>query len=46
MINKIRGSGDGSSLHEAKAILTELEAINDYSKRYHHDEGAEVEPNQ
>jgi wobble nucleotide-excising tRNase len=43
MIAKIRNSTADSLLDDAKAILGELEAINEYSKRYHHDEGAEVE---
>jgi hypothetical protein len=43
MIGKIRDSAVGSQLDEAKAILGELEVINGYSKRYHHDEGAGVE---
>jgi wobble nucleotide-excising tRNase len=43
MIGKIRDSAVGSQLDEAKAILGELEVINEYSKRYHHDEGAGVE---
>lgn len=43
MIAKIRNSAADSLLDDAKAILGELEAINEYSKHYHHDEGAEVE---
>jgi wobble nucleotide-excising tRNase len=42
MIGKIRNSAVGSQLDDAKAILGELDAINEYSKRYHHAEEAEV----
>jgi wobble nucleotide-excising tRNase len=43
MIGKIRNAPTGSQLGVAKEILDDLDAINDFSKRYHHDEGAEVE---
>lgn len=37
-INKIRNSADGEGLVHAKVDLMEIEAINDYSKKYHHDQ--------
>jgi wobble nucleotide-excising tRNase len=45
-IDKIRVSDASSPLHFAKDALTELEAINQYSKKYHHDtnSGADKEP--
>lgn len=43
MIKKIRDSHTGSPLHDAQPLLEELEALNDYSKRYHRDETAEAE---
>jgi len=44
-IAKIRAADETSGLQQAKADLTELEAINDYSKRYHHqqDPNADIE---
>lgn len=45
MISKIRNSAAGSQLDDAKEILGELEAINEYSKRHHHDKGDDVEAN-
>jgi len=35
-ISKIRNANDTDVLFHAKADLSEIEAINDYSKRYHH----------
>jgi len=45
-IEKIRGADDSDGLQHAKADLGELEAINNYSKKYHHDpnSNADLEP--
>jgi wobble nucleotide-excising tRNase len=45
-IQKIREAGSDSGLQHAKADLDELTAINDYSKKYHHDQNlnADLEP--
>lgn len=45
-IGKIRSANDDNGLSHAKADLAEIEAINDYSKRYHHDQNpnADSEP--
>lgn len=45
MICKIRNSAVGSQLDDAKEVLGELTAINEYSKRYHHDKGDDGEAN-
>jgi len=37
-IEKIRSADGNSGLQHAQADLSELEAINDYSKKYHHDQ--------
>ncbi len=37
-INKIRNANDTDGLFHAHTDLTEIEAINDYSKKYHHDQ--------
>lgn len=37
-IGKIRDADDKDGLSHAKADLSELEAINDYSKKFHHDQ--------
>lgn len=37
-IDKIRNAGDTDGLSHAKADLAEIEAINEYSKEYHHDQ--------
>jgi wobble nucleotide-excising tRNase len=37
-INKIRNVSDIDGLSHAKADLTEIESINEYSKKYHHDQ--------
>ena len=37
-ITKIRAANDADGLSHAKADLAEIEAINDYSKMYHHDQ--------
>jgi len=37
-IAKIKAAGDTTGLSHAKADLDELEAINEYSKKYHHDQ--------
>jgi wobble nucleotide-excising tRNase len=36
MIGKIRAAGSSDTLAAAQPLLTELEEINDFSKRYHH----------
>lgn len=45
-IDKIRNTDNTNSLSHAKADLAEIEAINDYSKKYHHDQNpnADTEP--
>ena len=43
MIKRIRDAQAGSALHDAQPLLEELEALNEYSKIYHHDESAEAE---
>ena len=45
-ISKIRDSDDSSPLNAAKSILEEVEDINDYSKKYHHNtnSAADTEP--
>lgn len=43
MIRKIRNADDTSGLQHAKADLGELEAINDYSKKYHHQQNANAD---
>jgi hypothetical protein len=37
-ITKIRNADKSSGLQNATADLSELEAINDFSKKYHHDQ--------
>jgi len=37
-IRKIRNADDTDGLSHAKEDLAEIEAVNDYSKRYHHDQ--------
>ncbi|MCL4551526.1 MAG: AAA family ATPase, partial [Bacteroidetes bacterium] len=37
-IDMIRNSADNSEIHHLLSKLTELEDINDYSKRFHHDD--------
>lgn len=37
-ISKIRNASHSDGLFHAKADLSEIEAINDYSKKYHHDQ--------
>jgi hypothetical protein len=37
-ISKIRNAGNTDGLQHAQADLSEIEAINDYSKKYHHDQ--------
>ena len=46
MIKKIRECGEQDGLANAKADLDELEAINEFSKKYHHDQNpnADSEP--
>ena len=39
-IKKIRDADPNSTMAEAQVILSELEAINDFSKRYHHNQNA------
>ena len=45
-IDKIKIAGNTDGLQHAQADLSELEAINDYSKKYHHDQNpnADSEP--
>jgi wobble nucleotide-excising tRNase len=45
-IAKIRNAGDTDGLSHAKADLPEIEATNEYSKKYHHDQNpnADSEP--
>ena len=45
-IGKIRDAGPGSGLQHAKGDLNQLEAINGYSKKYHHlqNANADIEP--
>lgn len=45
-ISKIRNAGNTDGLSHAQADLTEIEAINGYSKKYHHDQNpnADSEP--
>lgn len=46
-ITRIRDADTSSPLFPAMPTLGELEAINDYSKKYHHDQnpgGCETEP--
>jgi len=42
-IKKIRESDDSHAIAAAKVILAEVESINDYSKRYHHNTNASSE---
>lgn len=42
-INRIRDSAPTDAIAAAKVILHEVEAINDYSKRYHHNTNAQSE---
>lgn len=50
LIKKIRGAAPGDALAGAQPALAELEDINDYSKKYHHQQnplgvaGADAEP--
>lgn len=45
-IDKISSAGDSDGLSHAKADLAEIEAINDYSRKYHHEQNpnADSEP--
>lgn len=45
-INKIRTAGTTDGLSHAQADLPDIEALNDYSKKYHHDQNpsADLEP--
>jgi wobble nucleotide-excising tRNase len=45
-IEKIKSAGNTDGLQHAQADLSEIEAINDYSKKYHHDQNpnADSEP--
>ncbi len=43
MISKIRDAAPNSLLGGAKAILEDLDAINEYSKQFHHGDGAAAE---
>ena len=45
-INKIRTAGTTDGLSHAQADLSDIEALNDYSKKYHHDQNpsADSEP--
>jgi wobble nucleotide-excising tRNase len=42
-VGKIREAGPDSGLQHAKADINELEAINGYSKRYHHQQNANAD---
>lgn len=44
MIGAIRKSAFGNSLAQAQSILSELEAINEYSKTHHHGNDTDPEP--
>ena len=37
-IDKIKNAGNTAGLQHAQADISEIEAINDYSKKYHHDQ--------
>ena len=45
-IDKIKSAGNTDGLQHAQADLSEIEAINDYAKKYHHDQNpnADSEP--
>lgn len=45
-IDKIKSAGNTDGLQHAQADISEIEAINDYSKKYHHDQNpnADSEP--
>lgn len=43
LIKRIRNSAPTDAIAAAKVILDEVEAINDYSKRYHHNTNAQSE---
>jgi wobble nucleotide-excising tRNase len=40
MIARIKGAVAGQPLESAKPILSDLESLNDYTKRYHHDDNS------
>jgi wobble nucleotide-excising tRNase len=40
MIDKIRNAAAGQPLEAAKLIFNDLESLNDYTKRYHHDDNS------
>jgi hypothetical protein len=40
MIDKIRNAAAGQPLETAKPIFNDLESLNDYTKRYHHDDNS------
>jgi len=42
MIGKIRNATAGQPLEAAKPILSDLESISDYKKRYHHDDNSVI----
>jgi wobble nucleotide-excising tRNase len=42
-IGKIRAAGPNDGLHDAQTDLQELKNINDYSKKYHHDQNARAD---
>lgn len=42
-IGKIRAAGSTSGLQHAKADLNELDAINGYSRKYHHDQNSNAD---
>lgn len=43
-IDKVRSVDEPSRLSHAKADLSEIEAINDYSKKYHHEQNTSANP--
>lgn len=40
MIDRIRDAQPGQPLESAKSILSDIETLNDYTKRYHHDDNS------
>jgi hypothetical protein len=40
MIGRIRDVAAGSPLNSAKPMLSDIESLNDFTKRYHHDDNS------
>jgi hypothetical protein len=40
MIDRIRGAAAGTPLDGAKPMLADIEPLNDFTKRYHHDDNS------